>query len=229
MKKIKNYYFPNWDTHFEDYFKKYDEYQLAQRTGALTFVKQFNHAVDVGGNVGTWARDLCNKFKKVTVFEPVPDNVECFHKNLENVKNYVLHDYALSDETGTGKLYIDSRSCGNVGLSEEGVIQGPTKDKPFHKDIYSIDIKTKKLDDLKLKTIDFMKIDVQGNELKVLKGAKQTLKNNTLVLCLELPTRNGIEIGVKRKIVEFLGTVHYLERGRFGKETIFTKNTTRWE
>ena len=223
MKKIKNYYFPNWDTHFEEYFKKYDEYQLKQRIGALSFVKQYDHAVDVGGNVGTWARDLCAKFKKVTAFEPVPDNVECFKKNLEKNKNYTLHQCALSNETGEGKLFIDSRSCGNVGLSEQGVIQGPTKDKPIKSDIYSIDIKLKQLDDFELDKIDFMKIDVQGNELKVLQGAEKTLKNNQLVLCLELPTRTGEEITIKRNIVQFLGNFNLLERGRFGKETIFTK------
>ena len=154
---------------------------------------------------------------------PVPDNVECFKKNLKDKKNYVLHEYALSNDTGKSKLYIDSRSCGNVGLSEEGVIGGPTVDKPNQKDIYSIDIEIKKLDDITMDPIDFIKIDVQGNEMKVLEGAVKTLKNNDLVLCLELPTRTGGETIIKREIVEFLGKVNYSEKGRFGKETIFTK------
>ena len=91
MKKIKNYYFPDWDTHFEKYFTKYE---WKQRIGALTFVKQFNHAVDIGGNVGTWARDLCDKFKQVTAFEPVPDNVECFKKNLKD-KYYLVFSHPV--------------------------------------------------------------------------------------------------------------------------------------
>lgn len=223
MKKIKNYYFPNWDTHFEEYFKKYDEYQLKQRVGALTFVKQFNHAVDIGANVGTWARDLCAKFKKVTAFEPVPDNRECFKKNLKKQDNYTLHDVALSDTTGTSKLYIDSRSCGNVGLSKEGVIAGPTKNKPLVSDIYEIDIELKTLDEYNLNDIDFVKIDVQGNEMRVLQGAEKTLKDNKAVWCLELPTRTPQEIAIKREIVMFLGKFNLTEKARFGKETIFHK------
>ena len=52
MKKIHNFYFPDWDNHFQDFFNLNIGYQEAQRNRALSFVEDFGVAIDCGAHVG---------------------------------------------------------------------------------------------------------------------------------------------------------------------------------
>ena len=62
MKKIKSYYIPKEDKNYEIYFSKHDHYQEAQRNRALAHVNKWYLAIDIGANIGLWARDLTSFF-----------------------------------------------------------------------------------------------------------------------------------------------------------------------
>ena len=65
MIKIKDYYVPDKDSHFIQYLTNYDHYQEAQRNRAISYVKDWKFAIDIGANIGLWSRDLSNYFDNI--------------------------------------------------------------------------------------------------------------------------------------------------------------------
>jgi hypothetical protein len=89
--------------------------------------------------------------------------------------------------------------------------------------IKSIDVEVRTLDSFNFTAVDFIKIDVQGHEFGVLKGATELLKNQSPVLVMELATRSQDEIAEKNAITEWLTQFGYVLRGNVIKETVYTK------
>ena len=91
MKLIKTWWLPDWDTHYDthivDHYGNF-EYQKEQRDYSLSFVKKLGLALDIGGNIGFWSKDLSKKFEKVVAFEPHPENIECYKRNMESFNNW---------------------------------------------------------------------------------------------------------------------------------------------
>ncbi|MBA3835105.1 MAG: hypothetical protein H0X53_04545 [Sphingomonas sp.] len=72
MLKIGSLFFPDGETHFQQFGSKVSEYGRRDREVAYSYVKHWRRAVDVGANVGIFARDFASKFEKVVAFEPMP-------------------------------------------------------------------------------------------------------------------------------------------------------------
>ena len=76
MQLIKGWYLPDSEKHFKNYFEKFSgnsekaEYQSYQRKISLAYAKNSRVAIDIGANIGLWARDICEKFDHVHLFEP---------------------------------------------------------------------------------------------------------------------------------------------------------------
>ena len=115
MKKIHDFYFPEWDNHFQKYFNPNRGYQEEQRNRALSFVKDFGVAVDCGAHVGLWSRDLSNFFENLYCFEPVKEFFECLKLNV-NSKNVKLYNLGLGEKEKEVE-FIVTNSLGNSGNS----------------------------------------------------------------------------------------------------------------
>ena len=104
-------------------------------------------------------------------------------KNYElnnSSKNHIIHKLALSDQQGDGYIHFKDIKDENAG--------GATLDKTRNiNDTQSEKIKIERLDDLyKFKNENiFIKIDVEGFEKQVIKGAIDNLKNNKILMNLE--------------------------------------------
>jgi hypothetical protein len=226
MKNIKGWYLPNWDTHFENLLQQKNnrwEYQQPQRDYALSFVKEFKtNAIDAGSNVGFWSKEMCEKFNQVYAFEPHPDNLECYKENLKEFKNYTLYSNAISNVTDKElTLYVSPDECGNASLNNLGVQEGNTNRKIDFKELKTIKVLVKKIDDYNFNNIGFIKVDCQNHEKEVVEGAIQTIQRCKPVLCLELPIRNDKEKEYRNNLTEYLKKYNYVCKGNFKKETIF--------
>ena len=234
MKDVRGWFLPEFDTHFQDFLIRGRnhswEYQEDTRHYALSFVKDFNSiALDIGGNVGFWTKELCQKFTHVHAFEPHPDNIKCFTKNMRSFSNYTLYPLAVSNkEEKDLSLFQSPDECGNVGLSSQGVETGNSSKTVKAEDLKTFKVDSVTLDSCNFNNIGFIKVDVQGYEKQVMQGCIDTLKANDCVVCLELPVQpNRVNFEAEKRehdeVVEMLYMIGYKRRGNLRKETIFTK------
>ena len=197
MKKIHNFYLPDWDNHFQDRFNLNRGYQEAQRNRALSFVEDFGVAIDCGAHVGLWSRDLSNFFENLYCFEPVKEYFECLKLNIKS-KNAKLFNLGLGEKEKEVE-FIVTNSLGNSGQSRILSKNEQVKDKD-----QLIKIGLIKLDSLKLTKLDFIKIDVEGLGLQVLKGMVNTLMVCNPVVCIEL-----FEEVEKVEQIKFMHSINY--------------------
>ena len=138
--------------------------------------------LDIGANMGTFTIPLAKRNPHLTfhsfeaqriiyyqlcanTFINGLNNVHCHHRGLSDKRGrlqLVVPDYA--NETNIGAFSIDEETRKN---DYECPTQGATES-----------IILSPLDDGEHKNVRLMKIDVEGHELEVLKGAKKTLKEN---------------------------------------------------
>lgn len=156
---IQRFIVKNQDFYEGDILRKLDEY-MCLPDGAV--------GLDVGSNIGNhtiyWSKQ--KKVKKIYSFEPLRSTFDILKTNIDlnKLNNKVeLFNMGLSDKRT--KAVIEKFCKENIGATH-------IKDTPYG------DMDVDKLDNIKVKEnrIDFVKIDVEGHEVQVLKGAKETFK-----------------------------------------------------
>lgn len=132
--------------------------------------------VDVGSNVGNHAIYFSGIADTVYSFEPVLQsfNAQMDNIKLNKIKNIEIFQCALGNENKMVGLMHNISNMGNTKVIEEDY--GDRADE-F--------VLMYKLDDFKLKNVKVIKVDVEGYELKVLEGAKQTLQENNAAVFVE--------------------------------------------
>ena len=139
------------------------------------------NSLDVGAYKGVYTYFISKYSKKVYAFEPNPKSFKILEKTVNaNVK---VLPYALSDKSSFDFLKIPR---GRKGFSNQG---GSLRNTKLDKNYGKLKVKTKKIDDLNLKNIGFIKIDAEGVELKVLLGAKKLIKKYKPTLLVEIEER----------------------------------------
>jgi len=150
------------------------------------FIKKNAVIFDIGANIGNhsiyWA--IKSNAKKIYSFEPVHDTFNILKKNI-----------ALNKVTEKVKIF-------NIGLSNEKVNGSISFYNP--ENIGSTQIKQdlngnlslEKLDNIIIieDTIDFLKIDVEGHELEVLQGGKETIKAYKPIIFIESFPKNTMKV-----------------------------------
>ena len=138
---------------------------------------------DVGAHVGQYtlvASQVVGDAGEVHGFEPDPDTFRLVEQNvkLNNLKNVCLNRMALTSDSGTGYLYLAPvSSLGDNSLS-------PPKDYSGLRCEVQCTTVDQYLESRHLDRVDCMKIDIEGAELSLLKGANRlfTLKNRPLIV-----------------------------------------------
>ena len=130
--------------------------------------------LDVGANVGRFSLLIDKHIKAGIAVEPNPEIYQMLCRNFlefmppEDRGSFSFYNCALSDTNGTTALNWTARQSGASSIMIAG------------KGYLCVDVETRTLDSLTdslTPAPDLIKIDVEGAELKVLKGGTQTLKN----------------------------------------------------
>ncbi|MCD7438725.1 FkbM family methyltransferase [Streptomyces lincolnensis] len=136
---------------------------------------------DVGAHVGYFSLIAALAAPKATVhaFEPVDQVHARLSVNVRSngVQNVRLHQAGVSDQPGWADISV--RFAGNL-LSTGSTLEGAAADAELKR------IRLLTLDDVFAETrVDLVKIDVEGHEMSVLKGARQVLKRDRPAVLLE--------------------------------------------
>jgi FkbM family methyltransferase len=132
-------------------------------------ISQNDVVVDVGAHIGIFTLYAARRGRMVIAVEPEPRNYKwlLINTRLNNVKNVRLLNIALSDFDGEAHLYISSESIAHTLVPD---VTTRTKDV-----IGSLRVPVRRLDSVLREHVDksdelFVKVDVEGAELNVLKG-----------------------------------------------------------
>jgi FkbM family methyltransferase len=138
------------------------------------------NGVDIGCHKGE-ILDLMLKFSpegKHYAFEPIPYLFEVLKKKYENIAQ--IFPYALSDTNGFSTFQLVKNAPAYSGIKRRHYdIENP--------EIEEIEVELKTLDEVVApnEQIHFIKIDVEGGEFGVLKGAKKLLMKNKPTVLFE--------------------------------------------
>ncbi|MFM9369703.1 FkbM family methyltransferase [Streptomyces sp. Da 82-17] len=142
-------------------------------------------ALDVGGWYGPWSRRLAGRARRVIAVEPVPHLARAL--DAATPANVRVVRAAATDRPGTARLWLphdDRAARGDRGVSS--LVRRDIHDR-------ALDVPCLPLDGLGLdgtgRRVDFVKIDVDGNELPVLRGAAELLERDHPALLVELEAR----------------------------------------
>jgi FkbM family methyltransferase len=171
-------------------------------------------AVDIGASEGWYTYHLLRCSKQVYAFEPQPALAGRLAYELRTERVHV-EQVALSDHLGTAVLRVP------IGVHQRGTIEAenPLEDAG---EARAFEVVLRPLDSFELQDVGFMKIDVEGHELAVLRGAQKTIERCRPVLLVEVEERH--KAGAVSAVREFLGHFGYhgfffLEKRLVGIET----------
>jgi len=146
-----------------------------EREKIASLINKTGNMVDVGANIGIYTVELALQTSgTVWSIEPTPKTFEVLKSNVEkhNLKNVNLFHGAAGDFDGTVNLRLE------VHDQTDNRVYDTSKDFRF-KEGGQVTVPCTTIDTLVQNTpINFMKIDTQGYDYRVLKGAEKTLRNN---------------------------------------------------
>ncbi len=138
--------------------------------------------VDVGGNYGVYTilAGLTRADVAIHTFEPFPEAVDLLHQHaaLNGIKERVtIHEVALSDSAGQAKLYLPDPSHGLLQTSASLEAEFIKEHAGYHQ------VEMRRLDSYSFdQPVSVVKIDVEGHEHAVIKGARRVLVEDRPVI-----------------------------------------------
>lgn len=171
----------------------------------LPYCKKKDLAIQAGGNVGLWSLRLAKDFKEVLTFEPDELNHRCLEKNISGQENIFPFYAALGEIPGTASLEKEPSNSGAHYIKE------------------GADFKVVMIDSIGLLECDLIQLDIEGYELKALKGALETIRKFRPVIVIE-------DKGLGKRYdndnaKEWLEDHGYMQIARFHKDSVFVSKT----
>lgn len=151
-------------------------------------------ALDIGAHVGYYARNLAKLVGnggKVLAFEPHPRTFGVLNENTKQYPAVTTHQVAVSDQAGVAELhdYLLMSASGSLhydaNLRELQQSQMSAYDiapRANHFEARTFEVATVVLDDFLpqqgVKSVDFIKMDIEGAEMMALRGLQRTIQQS---------------------------------------------------
>ena len=194
---------------------KYAKYRNPELKLITSLVTKDQISIDIGANLGLFTDFMSKASKHVFAFEPNPYPLE----NLKHLidKNVTILPIALGNTNGPTEIRIPHHAN---GWSSNGASLASKTEESGK----LINIQCRKLDSLNLENIGLIKIDVEGFEIEVLKGARETLLKNKPAMIIENESVHTEDTNQLFSIMTELGYEKYIcnSRGELKKINDFS-------
>jgi FkbM family methyltransferase len=161
IEKVNGFWVPSNDVHIEQWKSGQPFTQNKCLNSFISWCqsqnKKFRNALDIGAWCGTWSVAMSKYCKNIHAFEPDGTHFECLTRNVGPHVHIDPKMIAVGDTNDT------------VALTKDDFTQARRVDGKG-------DIQLHIIDSFDFKNVDLIKIDVEGYEMRVLKGAEKTLK-----------------------------------------------------
>lgn len=161
------------------------------------FLEDTGIFLDIGAHTGSWSLSLASLAKHVYAFEPqkMTYYALCGGVALSGIRNVTCINKGLGshEQEGNQTLKIVSNDGGGSTIQ-------PTNEQILQEE--KIEIIT--LDSMNLNKISFIKMDVEQNELEVLKGSKETLKRSNYPPIVFECNEANLELNSQHELFIFL-------------------------
>jgi FkbM family methyltransferase len=159
-------------------------------------------SVDVGANVGRYSIALARLSRRVYAFEP-DGELSAFLRRAAP-SNVRVFSGAVSDAAGQSPLRVPLDQGGKPMVALASLTE--VQDQPFEMRI----VQTTTLDQLADENVGFVKIDVEGHEMEVLRGAQVLLRRQRPTILIEIEERHRPgAIGTACDLMTSLGYVGF--------------------
>jgi FkbM family methyltransferase len=172
----------------------FSEYENSQINFLLQYINlsKFDFFIDVGANSGLYSMIIAKHHNNMQIksFEPIKETIKKFKENIKlnnNMNNIEIFEFGLSNNNS--KLLMKS-------LKKKNYIQtggfGVAKNSDYLNNLHTQYAEFKKGDDVinLFKKNLIVKIDTEGHEQEVIEGLINTIKNNNILLQIEIFDKN---------------------------------------
>ena len=185
---------------------------------------------DVGAHQGETVKLMVEYFPNASIyaFEPDPDNFAALQQAVGNIPQARLYPLAMGDHSHKSKLIKTAFSMSNSLLPAVAAMKSEA-----HKKIGEVEITVATLDQFclehKIETIDLLKTDCQGFDLRVLQGATKLLSERRVkvIQCESLFVAEYESQGWFYEILQFLTAMGYVPVS-FGEPARNAKHEIMW-
>jgi FkbM family methyltransferase len=189
--------------------------------------------LDIGMNIGMNTIEYATFAEKVVGFEPVPttyqiaiDNIALNIQHQDPTKGWFNDGSGWASLLPTGQIQTENVALGPVAGSVEMHIKKNDGHNRVSNDGYStptgktvkantgyqrVSVPQHTLDSYHFENVDIIKIDVEGYELEVLKGADQTIANNRPIVQVECVETQPRAFGTKiQDLFDYFNSRNYI-------------------
>ena len=131
---------------------------------AKPYIKENGIGIDVGCREGGFAREMENDFTHIHCFD-FRDKKNMFEHNVIDMNKFTYHVCGIGEKKGTA--FTTSHKVGRI------------------KDGGNVAVPIVTIDSFDFKNVTFIKYDIEGYELKALKGSELTIKKYSPVIVIE--------------------------------------------
>lgn len=165
-------------------------------------------SLDIGAAAGEFTIAMLAASRSVVAFEPQPTQARALAAMFDAAGSRVrVEAVALSDTPGVTKMRVLESDPGRSTIDSHNALTDEDGSR-----VATIDVQVRRLDDLQLDDVGFIKIDVEGHELAVLRGAADTLQRNRPTLFIEAEERHHPHaVAATAEFLAGLGYTGYFE------------------
>lgn len=162
---------------------------------------------DIGANIGLHSFCLKGLYPdlEIIAFDPSPFSWKYMELSVKynKIQSIRIEKIALSDKNGTMSLFNWGEESSADSLENTGRVEGVTPRK--------IEVPVARLDDIgDLPHVTVIKMDCEGAELSILKGARRMIESNKPLILLEFNKYNMRPFNVEpEQIYTFLSEINY--------------------